>query len=180
MRLLALNGSLRRGSYNGILLDAARAVAPPHVEFVTWRRLAEIPAFDEDILTVPEAVTALRSEIARAGAVLVSTPEYNASVPGALKNALDWVSRPVDRNPLRAKSVAVIGASQGLFGAVWAQAELRKVLGVLGARVDERDLPVAQAHEAFTSCARLRDPRLAARLESIVRDLVDDTVERAA
>ena len=93
MRLLAISGSLRRGSYNGALLAAAAATRPHGVEFVTWRGLAEIPAFDED-LAVPPAVAALKREIARADAVLFATPEYNGSFPGALKNALDWVSRP--------------------------------------------------------------------------------------
>ena len=180
MRLLALNGSLRGGSYNGRLLDAARAACPPDVEFVVWGRLGEIRAFDEDLSAPPEPVTALRRAIARADAVLIATPEYNGSIPGALKNALDWVSRPFVGNVLRHKPVAVIGASQGIFGAVWAQAELRKVLGVIGARVDERDLPVAQVHEAFTFDGRLREPMLATRLEAIVGDLVCSAENRVA
>ena len=180
MRLLTINGSLRRGSLNGRLLDAASRVCPPGVELVRWRGLAEIPAFDEDLDTVPVAVAAFREQLGRADAILISTPEYNGSVPGALKNALDWASRPLARNPLRHKPVAVIGASQGLFGAVWAQAELRKVLGVVGARVDPRDLPVARAHEAFTFDGRLRDPQLAARLEVIVSDLVAAPGQRVA
>jgi chromate reductase, NAD(P)H dehydrogenase (quinone) len=95
-------------------------------------------------------VRALREEIGAADAVLISTPEYNASVPGHLKNALEWSSRPFPDNALRGKPVAVVGASTGLFGAVWAQAELRKVLGSIGARVVDEELPVGQAHEAFT------------------------------
>lgn len=173
MRLLTVSGSLRRGSLNARLLDAAARACPPGVELVRWRGLAEIPAFDEDIDTVPAAVAAFREQIGRADAVLFSTPEYNGSVPGALKNALDWASRPPGRNALRDKPVAVIGASQGLFGAVWAQADLRRILGVIGARVDRRELPVARAQEAFTFDGRLRDPELAAVLDTIVLDLVD-------
>ena len=180
MRLLAINGSLRRGSLNARLLDAAGRACPPGVELVRWRGLAEIPAYDEDIDTVPAAVAAFREQIGRADAVLIATPEYNGSVPGALKNALDWASRPLARNALRDKPVAVIGASQGLFGAVWAQAELRKILGVIGARVDPRDLPVSRAQEAFTFDGRLRDPQLAATLEAIVLDLVEGAAQRAA
>jgi chromate reductase len=180
MRLLAISGSLRRGSYNSALLDAAAAECPSHVEFVVWRGLADIPAFNEDLDMVPPAVAALRREIARSDAVLFATPEYNASVPGALKNALDWVSRPFATNVLRNKPVAVVGASEGLFGAVWAQAELRKVLAVIGARVGDRELPVSQAREAFTADMRLRDPHLAATLRAIVSDLTHRTSSCAA
>ena len=180
MRLLAISGSLRRGSYNSLLLDAAADQLPGDVEVVVWRCLADIPAFDEDLGTAPAAVEELRDEIARSHAVLIATPEYNASVPGALKNVLDWVSRPLATNPLRDKPVAVVGASQGLFGAVWAQADLRRILKTIGARVDDRDLPVGRAHEAFTAEGRLRDPQLVARLGAIVDDLTRDTTRRAA
>ena len=180
MRLLAISGSLRSGSYNSALLHAAEAESPADVEFVLWRDLAAIPAFNEDLERAPPpSVMSLRREIARSDAVLIATPEYNRSVPGALKNALDWVSRPFATNALRNKPVAVVGASQGLFGAVWAQAELRKILATIGARVQDRDLPVSQAHEAFTE-GRLRDPRLAARLRVIVAALVHSAEQRAA
>jgi chromate reductase len=179
MRLLAISGSLRQGSYNSALLGAAASAAGCDVEVVVWRGLAAIPAFDED-LVAPAPVTALRGEIARADAVLIATPEYNASVPGALKNALDWASRPFPANVLRDKPVAVVGASQGLFGAVWAQADLRRILRTIGARVDDRELPVSRAHEAFTEEGRLRDPELAAQLRAIVTDLVCVPAQRAA
>jgi chromate reductase len=180
MRLLAISGSLRHSSYNSALLDAAGAECGSMAEFVVWRGLAEIPAFNEDLDAVPPPVANLRTEIAGADAVLIATPEYNASVPGALKNALDWASRPYAENMLRDKPVAVIGASPGLFGAVWAQADLRRILKTIGARVDERDLPIAQAHEAFTADGRLRDPKLAAALRSIVGDLGSQAAQRAA
>jgi chromate reductase len=179
MRLLAISGSLRCGSYNSALLAAAAAASPPDVEFVTWRGLDEIPAFDEDI-DIPPAVVNLQREIAQADAVLFATPEYNGSFPGALKNALDWVSRPFATNVLRHKRVAVIGASQGMFGAVWAQADLRKVLSRIGASVDDRELLVGLAGEQFTADARLRDPGHAARLETIVESLADCAAQRAA
>jgi len=180
MRLLAISGSLRDGSYNTALLAAVAIDYGSIAEFVVWRGLAEVPAFDEDIDAVPPPVAKLRSEIARADAILIATPEYNGSVPGALKNALDWASRPYAENVLRDEPVAVIGASPGLFGAVWAQADLRRILKTIGARVEERDLPVAQAHEAFTADGRLRDPKLATALRSIVGDLVSQAAQRAA
>jgi chromate reductase len=91
----------------------------------------------------------LNAAIANADAVLFATPEYNASIPGHLKNAIDWISRPVATNVLRNKPVVVIGASTGAFGAVWAQAELRKVLAALGARIVDLELPVPHAHTRF-------------------------------
>ena len=182
MRLLAISGSLRRDSYNATLLDAAAAECPTGVEFVLWRGLADVPAYDEDKDVEPATgpVAALRAEIERADALLIATPEYNASVPGALKNALDWASRPYSANPLRHKRVAVIGASTGPFGAVWAQAELRKVLRTMGASVVEAGLSVPGAHSAFTAEGRLREPELALALRRIVHELVEGRVERAA
>ena len=182
MRLLAISGSLRRGSYNAALLEAAAAGCPPDVEFVVWRDLAGLPAYDEDLDAVPPPapVAALRAEIERADAVLTATPEYNGSVPGALKNALDWASRPYATNVLRRKRVAVIGASTGLFGALAAQAELRRVLNVIGAHVVEATVAVPLAHTAFTADGRLGEPKLALALRRAVHALVEEPVERAA
>src|SRR5262245_29115672 len=180
MRLLAISGSLRRGSYNTALLAAAAAECPPDVELARWQGLRDIPPYDEDIAVTPVPVEALRAEIDRADAVLIATPEYNASAPGALKNALDWASRPFATNVLRGKPVAVVGASTGIFGAVWAQADLRRVLATIGARVDPRELAVGAAHEAFADDGRLRDPQLAATLRAIVLDLTCETGRRRA
>jgi len=176
MRVLGLSGSLRRDSHNRALLRAAAAALPSGAELVEWDRIAELPAYDEDLdaasAPTPEPVRALREAIAAADAVLIATPEYNASLPGALKNALDWASRPHASNPLRGRPAAVIGASTGLFGAVWAQAEARKVLQTIGADVLDRELPVGQAHDAFDASGRLRDADLAAALEELVGALV--------
>ena len=113
-------------------------------------------------------------------AVLIATPEYNGSIPGGLKNALDWVSRPFATNVLRNKPVAVVGASTGLFGAVRAQAELRKVLTTIGADVLEAGLSVFNAREAFDAVGRLRDIELRRALCAIVHELARDSAERAA
>ena len=182
MRLLAISGSLRSGSYNTELLRDATAQRSPDVEFVLWNGLASIPAYDEDLDTLPppRPVAELRAEIERSGAVLIATPEYNSSVPGALKNALDWVSRPYPGNVLRRKRVAVIGASTGLFGALAAQAELRKVLKAIGADVLDVALSLPAAHSAFTADGRLRDRELARALRTIVDGLVGEPAERAA
>jgi chromate reductase, NAD(P)H dehydrogenase (quinone) len=178
MRVLGLSGSLRRDSHNRALLRAAAAALPPDAELVPWERLAELPAYDEDLdaALVPEPVRALREAIAGADAVLIATPEYNHSIPGALKNALDWASRPFATNPLRGKPAAVVGASTGLFGAVWAQAEARKVLTAIGARVLERELPVGQADSAWAPDGTLLDPDIQAALAEIVGELVESGV----
>lgn len=150
MQILGLSGSLRRDSHNTRLLDGTRKLLPSGVELVRFNELAAIPPYSEDDEhDEPPAVAALRAAIAGADAVLVATPEYNGSIPGVLKNALDWVSRPVASTPLKGKPAAVVGASTGLFGAVWAQAEMRKVLSTIGARVVDRELPIPQADEAL-------------------------------
>jgi chromate reductase len=173
MRILGISGSLRRGSHNRKLLRAAAAALPPGVDLVEWDGLAGLPAFDEDEERTPaEPVRAFLEEIASADALLIATPEYNASVPGALKNALDWASRPFPSSVLRSKPSAVIGASTGPFGAVWAQAELRKALTASGAHVVDAELPVGTAAGAFAPDGSLADPRLGARLLDLLGDLV--------
>ena len=149
MRILAISGSLRRDSHNTALLRAAAGHLPAGIELELWEGLRDVPPYDQDDDVEPAhpAVAALRSAVAGADAVLISTPEYNHSIPGALKNALDWASRPFATNAFRGKPVAVIGASTGLFGAVWAQAELRKVLAAMGAQVVETEVVVGQAGE---------------------------------
>ena len=111
-------------------------------------------------------VARLREAIAEADGVLISTPEFNGSIPGVLKNALDWASRPFPDNALRGKPVAVVGASTGLFGAVWAQAEVKKVLGIIGADVLDGELPVGQASGAFGDDGQLPSPTCATRSRS--------------
>jgi chromate reductase len=170
-RILGISGSLRRHSYNSALLRAARSALPAGVAFREWLGLDEIPVFNEDVTAPPASVRALKEALADADAVLFATPEYNASVPGGLKNALDWASRPFLENPLRGKPAAVIGASQGVFGAIWAQAELRKILRTLGADVDERELVVPEAQSAFRDDGSLRDEILASALRTLVADL---------
>src|SRR4029453_4884659 len=145
---------------------------PAHLEIYT--NLAAVPPYsqDFDLDSTHPAVEQLRHAILSADALLISTPEYNAPIPGQLKNALDWASRPFPNNALRRKPVAVIGASTGLFGAVWAQAELRKVLTTAGADVLDDELPIGNAEEAFDDDLRLADSELSTRLEHILASLV--------
>jgi chromate reductase len=181
MKVLGLSGSLRRDSYNARLLRAAASELPPGTEFEVWDGVRELPYYDEDVDVDPAPHTArdLRAAIAAADAVLISTPEYNASIPGALKNAVDWASRPRATSSLKGKPILVVGASTGLFGAVWAQAELRKVLRTAGADPLEEEVPVGQAHEAFAEDGSLRDPDLRAALVDAVAALVRETATPA-
>lgn len=179
MRVLGISGSLRRDSHNRRLLRAAADLLPPGAQLVEFDGLKAIPPFDEDDEHAPgDAVGALREAIGQADVVLFATPEYNGSVPGALKNAIDWASRPAKAAALRNKPVAVVGASTGMFGAVWAQAELRKVLATAGARVIDRELPVAAADEAFTADGRLVEAEHHDELASIVEQLVAEAQPR--
>jgi chromate reductase len=171
MRILGIAGSVRRGSHNRRLIRAAGGSLPPGVELVEWEGLAGLPIFDEDLESDPPAsVQGFLDEVEAADAILIATPEYNASVPGGLKNALDWASRPFPENVLKEKPAAVIGASTGLFGAVWAQAEVRKALKASGAHVLEAELPVGMADGAFDG-ETLADPELGARLGDLLGDL---------
>jgi chromate reductase len=172
MRILGISGSARRDSHNTKLLRAAAETLPAGVELVEWEGLTALPIFDEDLVAErPAAVADLLDAIAAADAVLIATPEYNHSIPGGLKNALDWASRPFETNPLRNKPALVIGASTGLFGAVWAQAETRKVLATTGARVLDAEFPVGLADDAFGEDGALTDPDAHARLAEVVAEL---------
>jgi chromate reductase, NAD(P)H dehydrogenase (quinone) len=170
MRILGISGSLRRGSHNTNLLRAAARKLPPGVELEIYDGLDELPPYnaDRDLVPADPAVDRLREALEAADAVLIATPEFNGSIPGVLKNALDWASRPFPDNSLRGKPVAVIGATTGLFGAVWAQAETRKVLGVIGADVIDEELPVGQADTAFGEDGELLDPDQNAALAGLV------------
>jgi chromate reductase len=164
-KILGISGSLRRDSHNTSLLRAAAEETGPDVVLELFDGLKAVPPYDEedDVEPRPAPVERLTTAISGADAVLFSTPEYNASIPGQLKNAIDWVSRPIATNVLRNKPVAVVGASTGAFGAVWAQAELRKVLATLGARVLDHEVPVAHAHTRFED-GRLTDDEVRERL----------------
>lgn len=181
MRVLGISGSLRRDSLNSALLRAAAERLPAGAELTTFERLRDIPPYDADLEpgAVPDAARELREAIRAADAVVVATPEYNHSIPGVLKNALDWASRPAGHSALNGKPAAVVGASTGMFGAVWAQAETRKVLGALGGRVLEAELPVAGADRLFRAGRLELDPQQSERLEEQLAELVAAAEESA-
>lgn len=178
MRVLAVSGSLRAASHNSQLLRAAVEAAPEGVEVELWDGIGELPLYDQDLEDgdVPAPVRRLRRDWAAADAILFATPEYNGSVPGGLKNAVDWASRPRLEAALTNKTVAVVGASTGQFGAMWAQADLRKILGTAGARVVGDELPVTRAHERFDADGRLLDGELFERLRLVLETLAHEAV----
>jgi chromate reductase len=179
MRVLGISGSLRRDSLNSALLRAAAERLPAGAELVEFEGLREIPPYDADVELdgTPDAVAELREAIRGADAVLVATPEYNHSIPGQLKNALDWASRPAGQSALNGKPAAAIGASTGMFGAVWAQAETRKVLGALGGRVIETELPVARADRLLVDGRLELDPQQSEQLEQLLAELAASAEE---
>jgi chromate reductase len=180
MRVLGVSGSLRRQSHNSRLLRAAASLLAPEAELVPFEGLKAIPPFDEDDEATPApAVSSWRRAVADADALLFATPEYNSSIPGQLKNAVDWASRPLATAALFNKPVAVIGASTGMFGAVWAQAELRKALAAAGARVIDRELPVALAEEAFDERGMLAAHEQTLELGGILAELVSEGARHA-
>jgi chromate reductase len=173
VRVLAISGSLRSASLNTVLLRLAQEHAPAGVELQIYDGLAGLPHYNEDDEPAPgPAVDDLRERIAAADALLVATPEYNGSIPGALKNLVDWASRPFGTGALVGKPVTVIGASTSPFAAAWARDELRKSLTIAGARVVGEGLGVGRAAD------HLADPAadLRAEVAALVAALADETL----
>jgi chromate reductase len=176
MTILGISGSLRHDSYNTMLL---RNVP---LELELWEGLKEVPPYDEDddLEPAPPAVAEMRAAVAGADALVFATPEYNASVPGQLKNAVDWLSRPRGEAALANKPVVVIGASTGAFGAVWAQSELRKVLATAGARVVDAEVAVGHAPTRFDADGELLDENLKEQLQETADTLLAELPARVA
>ncbi|KRE32120.1 FMN reductase [Mycobacterium sp. Soil538] len=171
--VLVLVGSLRAASVNRQLADLAAETAPPGVAVERFDRLGELPFYNEDIDndSVPEVVVALRDAAARADAALVVTPEYNGSIPGVLKNAIDWLSRPYGNGALKDKPLAVVGAALGQYGGVWAHDETRKSFGIAGPRVVE-DLELSLPTQSLDGKHPRESADVAAKLRDIVGKLV--------
>jgi chromate reductase len=181
MKLLAVSGSVRDTSHNTRLLRETVELLGPEVDVELYDALKAVPPYDEDddVGDGPAGAAHFRAALAGADAVLFATPEYNSSVPGQLKNALDWASRPLATNPLRNVPVGVMGASNGAFGAVWAQAELRKVLAAMGARVVGSEVPVGRAQARLDEHGRLLDPDTEERVRELLDALQAAVAERA-
>jgi NAD(P)H-dependent FMN reductase len=172
IKVLVLIGSLRKASINRQLAELAAETAPDGVRLEVFDRLGELPFYNEDIDNddVAEPVLALRQAAAGADAALVVTPEYNGSIPGVLKNAIDWLSRPFGNGALKDKPVAVVGAAHGRFGGVWAHDETRKSFGIAGPRIVE-DLKLSVQTTAFDGEHPRENSAVAGQLRDIVGKL---------
>jgi chromate reductase len=178
MRILGISGSLRRGSHNRMLLRAAADALPPGVELVEWEGLRGLPAFDEDLEdALPEPVQDFFEAVEDADALLIATPEYNASLPGALKNAIDWASRPWGQNSFHHIPAGVIGASIGPIGTAVGQQSLRAVLSFCNAR--QMTSPEAYVHytpDVFADDGEVKDESTAAFLSNYMKEFRDHLV----
>ncbi|MFF3494476.1 NADPH-dependent FMN reductase [Streptomyces sp. NPDC002795] len=183
VRILALVGSLRAGSYNRRLAEAAVQLAPEGVEVELFDDLAAIPFYNEDIDVeggAPAAATALREATAKADALLLFSPEYNGTIPAVLKNAIDWLSRPFGAGAISGRPVAVAGTSLGRFGGVWAHDEVRKSVGVAGgAVIEDAKLSIPGSHNRFAETHPVEDAEVAAQLTEIVALLHTASTARA-
>jgi chromate reductase len=175
VRVLGIAGSLRKGSYNKMLLRAATELAPQGMELTTFERLADVPLYnaDLDVDEGPEPVRALREALHGADALLIATPEYNYSIPGVLKNAIDWASRPPATSPLRGMPAAIMGASTGVSGTMRAQLALRQAFVFTQTYpLQAPEVIVARAADKFDATGRLVDEKtrdvLRQHLESLV------------
>ena len=173
MKVLGIAGSLRAGSYNQALLRAARELAPPGMEIAEFD-LRALPFYDGDVEAAgnPAAVAAFKDAIRSADALLIATPEYNRGIPGVLKNAIDWASRPPLASPLAGKPVAIMGASSGRGGTARAQEQLRSALEFSRAPVlAEPEVLVPEAYMRFDEQGRLIDEQTRTQLEALLHAL---------
>jgi len=176
VRVLGFSGSLRKASFNTALLRAAVELAPPGVQLETTG-IGDIPLYNEDVREqgYPAPVAELRRRVAAADALLITTPEYNYSIPGVLKNAIDWVSRPPDQ-PFDGKPLALMGASMGTIGTARAQYHLRQTAVFLNMHpLNRPEVMVSRAHERFDASGRLTDEEIRARVTSLLSALAEWT-----
>ncbi|MEU2270359.1 NAD(P)H-dependent oxidoreductase [Streptomyces olindensis] len=184
VRILALVGSLRAGSHNRQLAEAAVKLAPEGAEVDLFEGLAEIPFYNEDIDvegSVPAAAARLREAANTADGLILFTPEYNGTIPAVLKNAIDWLSRPYGAGALTGKPVAVVGTAFGQYGGVWAHDETRKSVGVAGGKVlEDVKLSIPGSVTRFAETHPADDAEVAAQLTEVIARLHGDVAEPAA
>ncbi|MFI0141230.1 NAD(P)H-dependent oxidoreductase [Streptomyces luteogriseus] len=184
VRILALVGSLRAGSHNRQLAEAAVKLAPEGAEVNLFEGLAEIPFYNEDIDvegSVPAAAARLREAANTADGLILFTPEYNGTIPAVLKNAIDWLSRPYGAGALSGKPVAVVGTAFGQYGGVWAHDETRKSVGVAGGKVlEDVKLSIPGSMTRFAETHPADDAEVAEQLTEVVARLHGHASEPAA
>jgi chromate reductase len=159
MKILAIVGSLRKGSFNRLTVNAAQEVAPPGVT-IEFAEISNLPLYNQDVEDAgpPESVQRFKDQIRAADALLFATPEYNYSMSGVLKNAIDWASRPPTDNPFNGKPCAMLSASQGLFGGARAQYHLRQSAVFINLiPMNKPEVMVTKAQEKFDANGKLTD-----------------------
>jgi chromate reductase, NAD(P)H dehydrogenase (quinone) len=177
LTIFGISGSLRTGSYNSALLRAAVSLAPAGMKIEVYSGLRALPPYDQDLDSSepPPSVADLRARIRAADGLLIATPEYNYGVPGVLKNAIDWASRPAATSPLKRKPTAVMGAAPGAFGSVRAQLSLRQsLLWTDSDVVTKPELMVFQAGQRFDAAGNLID----AQAQEVLRALLSALAAR--
>jgi chromate reductase len=173
VRVLGISGSLRKGSFNAAALHAARELAPAGMEIEVYQGLGNLPLYNEDLRAqgFPAPVQDLRDRIKAADALLIVTPEYNYSVPGVLKNAIDWASRPPEQ-PFDGKPIAIMGASPGVLGTARAQYHLRQTFVFLNGHVlNKPEVMISQAATRFDAEGRLTDEATRGFLQALLVSL---------
>ncbi|WP_327723523.1 NAD(P)H-dependent oxidoreductase [Streptomyces europaeiscabiei] len=175
VRILALVGSLRAGSHNRQLAEAAVKYAPEGVEIELYEGLADVPFYNEDLDTeaaIPAAAARLREAAGQVDGLLLFSPEYNGTIPAVLKNAIDWLSRPYGAGALSGKPVAVVGTAFGQFGGVWAQDETRKAVGIAGATVlEDAKLSIPSSVVRFAETHPADDAEVVTGLTEVLNQL---------
>ncbi|WP_394618258.1 NADPH-dependent FMN reductase [Lentzea sp. JNUCC 0626] len=175
VRILTLVGSLRSGSHNRRLAEAAVQISPDHVEIGLFDDLGAIPFYNEDIDaegTVPATAAKLREAAADADALLLVSPEYNGTIPAVLKNAIDWLSRPHGAGALSGKPVAVVGTAYGQYGGVWAQDEARKAVRIAGGvPAEDLTLSIPGSVVRFAELHPVDDPEVTEKLSGVIEGL---------
>ncbi|GAA2423935.1 NADPH-dependent FMN reductase [Streptomyces macrosporus] len=175
VRILGLVGSLRAGSHNRQLAEAAAKHAPEGVELAVYEGLAEVPFYNEDLDvegSVPEAAARLREAAGAADALLLFSPEYNGTMPAVLKNAIDWLSRPYGAGAVSGKPVVVVGTAFGQYGGVWAQDEARKAVGIAGGTVlEDVKLSIPNSIGRFSETHPADDAEVVEQVTEVLRKL---------
>jgi chromate reductase len=171
--ILGFAGSLRKGSYNKSLLNTALELVPDDAVLDTFD-LEGIPPFNQDLVYKPsKRVREFKKKIRNADAILIATPEYNFSIPGVLKNAIDWASRPYEDNPLQGKPVAVMSASTGMLGGARAQYHLRQTFVFLDMHpVNKPEVIVSYADEKIDKRGIVTDEKTRQKIEQLLKSLI--------
>ncbi|MEU5688294.1 FMN reductase [Streptomyces venezuelae] len=184
VRIVALVGSLRAGSHNRQLAEAAAKHAPAGVDVELFEGLADVPFYNEDVDVeggVPAAATRLREAAGSADAFLLFSPEYNGTMPAVLKNAIDWLSRPYGAGAISGKPVAVVGTAFGQYGGVWAQDDARKAAGIAGGVVvEDVKLSIPASLTRFAEIHPADDTEVVTALTEVVARLTQQATPAAA